>query len=265
MVRHIAKCGVPFSFPSFNHLQQSESVVDISLLPPETLSQITEVASRTAHTILQSYADDIELPTNWRTTISFRLQNDDLFHVQRTGCDLAVIFVNGYEFLTLDKSDKSRVGKFKFAALKAIKLAASLSKNGNALITGDLAYAITKERQKLRREVISIGYNALDDRYFHLSGTITLTDRLGGRQVTSEIVSTNIIPLEVQVIGLKHSLSLLMLQDSETEEIIDILELARQKQANPIVTPTPVSYTISNVENGIATHVDYHTDSLIGE
>lgn len=232
--------------------------MDITSLAPEALASITEVASKTAHTILQSYADDIELPTNWRTTISFRLGNDDIFHVQRTGCDISIIFVNGYEFLTLDKTDKSRVARFRFAALKAIKLAATLSKSGSALITGDLAYAITKERQKLRREVISLGYNALDDRYFSLSGTLTLTDRLGGRTLSTEILPS--FPIETQILGLKHALSLLMLQDSETEEIIDILELAKRQQTSTVSADVPTSYTISSTPDGegITTHVDYH-------
>lgn len=228
-------------------------------LPPEQLATVLDVANKTAYTILQSYAHDHELPTNWRVIVSFRLGNDDLFHVQRTGCDLAVIFVNGYEFLSMDKTDKTRVAKFRVAAVKAIKLAVDLSKTGSALITGDLAYAISKERKRIRREILSIGYNALDDRYFQLSGTLTLTDRLGGRTLSIDIHP--FFSLESQLAGLKHNLSLLMLQDSETEELVDILESARIQRRDSIENPEhPTSYTISSVPDGIATHVEYREE-----
>ncbi len=239
--------------------------MDIMSLPPEQLTLITETASKAAHTILQKYADEMEVATNWRTLVSFRLADNDLFHIQRTGCDVAIIFVNGYEMLTItsDKSDRARMGKFRIAAVKAIKLAATLSKNGSALITGDLAYAITKERKRLRRQVISMGYNALDDRYFSLSGTITLTDKLGGRTITAEILP--IFPIESQILSLKHSLSLMMLQDSETEEMIDLLETNRnykveRDKAEQVDSPT--SYTISAdpESNAISTHVNYHKE-----
>jgi len=229
-------------------------------LPSEQLNALIEATSSAAHSILQSYADDLDHPTNWRTVLSFRLRDGDLFQIQRNGCEPAVILVNGNEFLTLDRSDKPRVNKFKLAALRAIKLAATLSRAGSALITGDLAYAITKERKRVRREILGVGYNALDERYFSLSGTLILTDKLGGRTLSAEIIP--FIPLESQVNALRHHLSLLMLQDSETEEMIDILEMARSYKK--VKEEPPVSYILSNDDTGgMVTHVDYRESSLL--
>jgi hypothetical protein len=234
--------------------------INLSSIPPEQLSLLVDTLSSTAHTVLQTFAHDSDLPTNWKTLISFRLQDVDLFHIQRTGCDEAVIFVNGYEFVSLDKTDKPRIAKFRFAANKAIKLATLLSKTGSALVTGDLAYAITKERKRLRRTVMSYGYNALDDRYFNLSGSITLTDRLSGRTLTTELFAS--LPLEPQVYALKHALSILMLQDTETEELVDLLESSRSQQVNARGTEEPSSYTISSNESGsLHTHLEYRNTS----
>lgn len=232
---------------------------DLSAIPADQLSQLVDTLSSTAHTVLQAFANDAEFPTNWRTIISFRLSDNDLFHIQRTGCDQAVIFVNGFEFVSLDKTDKPRIAKFRFAANKAIKLAAILSKTSSALITGDLAYAITSERKRVRRSIISYGYNALDDRYFKLSGTLTLTDQLGGRTLTTEIFPT--VPIELQIAALKHALSLLMLQDSETEELVDLLEMSRQQRLNSRGYEHPSSYTISSTSpTTITTHVEYREE-----
>jgi hypothetical protein len=236
--------------------------MDLTSIPPEALESLVDNLSRTAHLVLQSYADDNDIATNWRTIISFRLADNDLFHIQRTGCDIAIIFVNGYEFVSLDKSNRSQVAKFKFAAFKAIKLAASLSTTGNALITGDLAYAINRERKRLRREVISLGYNALDDRYFRVGGTLTLADKLSGRVLSAPI--NTIIPLEDQLSSLKHALSLIMLQDSETEEVIDLLE-TRRNHMNSVVEEPPTSYTISSVGNSVSTHVEYRNTNNLSE
>lgn len=228
--------------------------MDLTSIPPEALESLVDNLSRTAHHVLQSYANDNEVATNWRTVVSFRLADNDLFHIQRTGCDLSVIFVNGYEFVSLDKTNRTQIAKFRFAAFKAIKLAATLSEAGNALITGDLAYAINRERKRLRREVISHGYNALDDRYFTVGGTLTLSDKLSGRTLSAPINS--VIPLESQLSSLKHALSLIMLQDSETEEIIDLLETKRY-HSSIVVEEPPTSYTISSVGESVSTHVEY--------
>lgn len=232
--------------------------MDLTSIPPDALESLVENLSRTAHHVLQSYANDNELPTNWRTIVSFRLADNDLFHIQRTGCDLAVIFVNGYEFVSLDKTNRAQVAKFKFASYKAVKLAATLSQSGNALITGDLAYAINRDRKRLRREIISYGYNALDDRYFTVGGTLTVTDKLSGRILSAPINS--VIPLESQLNCLRHALSILMLQDSETEELVDLLETRRNHVAS-VVEEKPTSYTISATNNSISTHVEYRNSN----
>ncbi len=232
------------------------SLADMS---EEKLALMLSTASKAADATLRKFARDHDLPEAWDVVVSFRVaHDDDFFHIQRKGCDNAIIYVNAMPYLALvSTSDKQSKARFKLAALRAIKLATTLSKSGSALITGDLAYAITSARKRIRRTIIESSFNALDDRYFSVSGILTVTDRLGGKSISAEIVP--VISLDNQVHALKRSLSREMLQDAETEEVVDLLELARNKMI-PVVSPE--SYSISLRNNEMHTTVSYHHNIL---
>ena len=222
------------------------------------LEAMLSTASKVADATLRSFARSHDLPESWNVVVSFRMQHeDDLFHIQRTGCNESIIYVNAIQYLSLvQNKDKEAKQKFKMAAVRAIKLATTLSTNGNALITGDLAYAITTTRKRIRRAVIATSYNVLDDRYFSVTGHITVQDRLGGRELSSKILPS--VSIDDQVLALKRELSFVMLQDAETEELIDLIEMARKRN----VEYKPESYTIALSNGGIATTISYQPNHI---
>jgi len=217
----------------------------------EAVSILLDNYSKAIHSVLTGLARQNDIPENWNTIVTLRLAESDLFHIQRIGCYPSTIYVNASIIATLKSASKELKGRFQLAAIKAIKLAANLSASGTALITGDIAYAITESRKRLRRSVIAASYNALDDRYITVGGTFRLTDRLSGRII--EVPINNFLPIDAQLQAAKRQLSLDMLQDAETEEVIDLIETSR----NFVASPNPTNYTIALEAGGITTNVGY--------
>lgn len=223
----------------------------------DDVAKLLESYSGVVDGILRSVARKNDLPENWNTIVTLRLSDNDVFHVQRLGCDPSTIYVNASIITQLISSPKEVRKRFELSALKAIKLASTLSNSGSALITGDLAYAITDARKRIRRSIIASGYNALDDRYISVGGTLRLEDKLSNRVI--EVPINNFIPLDIQVRSAKQQLSLVMLQDAETEEVIDLLETSRSFTP----TPNPTSYTVSLQSGGISVDVGYDSTHII--
>lgn len=226
----------------------------------EEMAAYIQIATSSADVTLRKFARDHMLSEDWHVIASVRMtRENDLFHIQRTNCQLAQIYVSVQGYMSLLEPSltyterKKKAARFKAAALKAIKLATILSKQGSALMTGDLAYSITEERKQFRRQIILSQRNALNDRYFKVSGTLTVTEQLTDTSVTADVIEG--ISLDTQIESLKHILSRRMLMHAENEELIDILELARNRK--PI--PQPVEFQISLEGNSINTHVVYNT------
>lgn len=211
--------------------------------------------SEVASLLLHNLAKKSDIPENWNVLVSHRIDSpSEMFIVQRESCENATIYVNAYHFISLQTKDKTwreRLAKFKMAAFKAIKLASKMSEAGSALITGDMAYAITEERKRIRRSLLEQSKAYLNPRYFTISGVIVVTDCLSGRQLSVDILPT--MSLDSQASALYHNLSMMMLQDSETEALIDLLETKRSFQINE----PPVEAVISVDSRTITTSLTY--------
>ncbi len=178
-----------------------------------------------------------------------QIQSPVLFHIQRTGCERPTIAIAFDYAASMTPKEKPRFLKL---AMEAVRFANRMAVS-NPLVTGDLAYQMGQERKKLRRvPIISSLVNSLPDRYFRVSSTVTVSCALSGRTLSADVPFNG--SYDDTVALLRNELSRLLLIDRDSEDLIDMLESARQARQPDI----PQAVTITDVGGGERTTVIYH-------
>lgn len=165
-----------------------------------------------------------------------RLPSDILFHVERWQCDAPRILCNASALLSLSGKPKAKA-RWESGALKAILGAVSMLRR-SALLSPQQAIEVHAARLESRRT--SVRFAPLPDRYFATTATITVTCRITGASLSGDMLPGE--SLEECQSRLRQALSIRILQDDETAELIDTIEQARTFRPDP----APQSVTVTD-------------------